>query len=111
MGSGLNLDGDFLQMLLHGGGVAALLDDGGAGAALGADGAEDIGRLGALIVRGAWPCAAPGPAPGMLVLLSDAGFILPPDLYPGAVGECFASPRDQLGEFFLKSSITPGSWA
>jgi hypothetical protein len=47
----------------------------------GADGAEDVGRGGALIVRGRGPCAALGPAPRDLVLLADAGFIGEPDLY------------------------------
>ncbi len=96
MGSGPNLGGDFLEVLLHGRGVAALLDDGAADAALGTNGAEDVGRPGVLVMRG----AAPGSASGMLVLLPDAGFILPPDLYPGAVGERLSGLRDQLGEFF-----------
>ena len=100
MGFGPDLGGDFLEVLLHGGGVAALLDDGGGDAALGTNGAEDVGRPGALVMRGAGPGAAPGLMSGMLVLLPDAGFILPPDLYPGTVGERLSGLRDQLGKFF-----------
>ena len=107
----LDLRGDLVQMALHGLGVATWLHECGAGAAFGTDGAEDVGRLGALIVGCAWPGAAPGPASGDLVLLPDPGFILPPDFYLRAVGEAVAEPRDQLGEFFLKSSMTPSSWA
>ena len=47
-------------------------------------GAEDVRRAGPLIVRCRRARAAPGPAPGYLVLLTDAGFVLEPDLYAGA---------------------------
>ena len=111
VGADLNLGGDLLQVALHGRSVAAWLHEGGAGAALGTDGAEDVGRLGALVMGRAGPGAAPGPASGELVLLPDPGFVLPPDLYLRAVEEAIADPRGQLGEFFLKSSMTPSSWA
>ena len=57
------------------------------------------------------PGSAPRPAPSDLVLLADTGFVLPPDFYLGAGGQAPAGLRHQLGEFFLKSSMTPSSWA
>ena len=44
---------DFVEMELHGFAVAGRQHEGGAGPAFGADSAEQIGRLGALIVSGA----------------------------------------------------------
>lgn len=52
-------------------------------AALGADGAEDVGGLGTLVVGRPRTATAPGPAAGDLVLLTDPRFVLPPQLYPG----------------------------
>ena len=100
MSAGVDLGGDFLQMALHGLGVAAREHEGCAGSTFGTDGAEDVGRLGALVMRRAGTAAASGPAPGDLVLLADAGLVLPPDFYVRAVGQAFADLRDQLGEFF-----------
>ena len=63
-------------MSLHGLGVAARQDEGRPDAALRTDGAEDVGRLGALIMGGAGTGAALGPAPRDLVLLPDPRFVL-----------------------------------
>lgn len=63
--------GDFLEMEVHRLRVANGQDERRALAVPGADGAEDKGRSGALIVRGRRPCAALGPAPRDLVLLPD----------------------------------------
>ena len=102
--AGRNLGGDFVEMQLHGLGVAARQDEAGTDAALGADGAEDIGRLGALVVGRTGSCSAPGPPPRDPVLLPYPGFILPPDLYLGADRECRADRRQFGRECFLKSS-------
>ena len=75
------------------------------------DRAEDIGRLCALIVRCGWPCSAPGPAAGDLVLLADARFILKPQLYFGAGRERLADFRHTGREVFLKASIASRSCA
>src|SRR5512134_2469464 len=64
--------------------VAAGQDEGGADAAIGTDGAEDVSRLGALIVRRRGAGSLLGPAAGDLVLLSDPRFILPPQFYVGS---------------------------
>jgi len=67
-------------MPLHRLGVATGQDQSGTDTARGTDGAEDVGRLGALVMRRAWPGSALGPAPGDLVLLANPGFVLEPDL-------------------------------
>ena len=48
-----DLGGDFVEMQLHGFAVAERQHERGAGPTFGADRAEQIGRLGALIVNGA----------------------------------------------------------
>jgi len=48
--AGRDLAGDFVDVQLHGAGVAGGQDHRRADAPLGADGAEQIGRLGALVV-------------------------------------------------------------
>ena len=111
VGADLDLGGDLLQVALHGRSVAAWLHEGG-----GRCRARDRWRR---RCRPTWcaghgprgPGAAPGPASGELVLLPDPGFVLPLDLYLRAVEEAIADPRGQLGKFFLKSSMTPSSWA
>jgi len=81
-------------------------------AILGADGAEDIGRGSALIVRRGGSRTTPGPAPGDLVLLSDPGLVGKPDLYRGRIDRPVARELvHNLGEAFLKSSIAPSAWA
>ena len=105
MGAGCDLGGDLLEVPLHGPGVAARQHQGGAGAACRADGAEDVDRLGALVVRGAGPGAAASPAPGDLVLLADPGLVLEPDLYGRARWELAADLRQRGREVFLNASI------
>jgi hypothetical protein len=79
---------------------------------LGADGAEDVGRGRALVVRCRWAGAAPGPAPGDLVLLPDPGLIPEPNLYSRALEALLARDRVQTGgQSFLKRSIAPSAWA
>ena len=73
-------------------------------ALLGTDGAEDVGRAGALILGCGRPRAALGPASRDLVLLADPGFVGEPDLYVGRVCQ-------HAGETLLKSSIAPSAWA
>ena len=53
VGAGGDLGGDLVEMKLHGLGVAGGQHEGGTGSALRAYCAEQIGRLGALIVAGA----------------------------------------------------------
>ena len=74
---------DLGQMQVHRRDVAAGQDKGRALAVFGADGTEDIGRGGALIVGRRGSRTAPGPAPSDLVLLSHTGLVGKPDLYRG----------------------------
>lgn len=111
MGAGGDLGGDLLEVPLHGRGVAARQHHGGADAARRADGTEDVGRLGALVVRRAGPCPATRPAPGDLVLLADPGLVLEPDLYGRAGWEVIADLRQRVREVFLNASIAGPFWA
>lgn len=104
MGAWADLGGDLVEVPLHGLGFAAGQDQGGADAALGTDGAENVGRLSALIVRRARAGAAPGPASRDFVLLADAGFVLQPDFYFRVCRQLGPDRRQFVGEAFLKSS-------
>jgi len=98
-------------MQRHGGGVAARQHQAGRSAARRADRTEDVGRAGALIVRRRGPGAASRPAPGDLVLLADAGFILEPDLYRLAGCLLLGDLCQALGEIFLNAATASPSWA
>jgi hypothetical protein len=103
--------GDFGQMQVHRKGVASGEHEAGALALLGANGAEDVGRTGALILGGAGPRAALGPAARDLVLLADASLVLEPDFYLGACRLAARDLRQQVGEVFLKASAACSLWA
>jgi hypothetical protein len=96
--------GDDRQMGVHRLGVAPWQNEADAFAPLRADGAEDIGRLGTLIVRRAGTCSAFGPAPRDLVLLADPRFVLEPDFDLYARIEVRADRLQLGGEVFLKAS-------
>lgn len=103
---------DLGQVQVHPRGVAQGQDQGGALAVLRADGAEDVGRRVALVLRCARAGAAPRPAPGDAVLLADAGFVGEPDLY--RVETEALVPRDARqrgGKVFLNVSMAPIAWA
>ena len=63
--------GNLIEMKLHGLCIAGRQHEGGARSEFRAIRTERIGRLGALIVDGAWTRAFPGPAIGEFVLLAD----------------------------------------
>jgi hypothetical protein len=112
MGARRDLGGDFGEMQGHRMKIAAGHDEGRALAFPGADRAEDVGRSRALIVGCRGPRAAFCPAPRDLVLLSDARFVLPPNLYRGWIDALFKRDRVQAGgEVFLKSSRAPSACA
>jgi len=103
--------GDLIEMERHGGGVAARQDQAGCGSPRRTDGAEDIGRFRPLVVRRRGPRPAPSPTAGDLVLLTDPGLVLEPDLY--RLARRIAS-RDLVqagGEVFLNAATASGSWA
>ena len=71
---------------------------------------EELRPGGAVVVRRASPVPAGAPTPGELVLLADAGLVLPPELYALA-GMRGADFRQTLRETFSKASTASGSWA
>jgi hypothetical protein len=110
--AGRDLGRDLGQVQGHRLGVAAGQDERCTLAVARADGPEDIGRSGALIVRGAGPCPASGPAPRDLVLLTDPGLIGEPEFYSVEGDVLLARDFRQAGwELFLKVSIAPLAWA
>ncbi len=102
---------DFRQVERHGLGVAARQHQARALAFLGADGAEEVGRAGALILWCAWPGAALGPPAGDLVLLPDARLVLEPELYVLALRLLGRDLRQLGGEVFLNAAMASASWA
>jgi hypothetical protein len=67
---------DFVEVKLHHVGVGVGQREGGPDAAGGADGAEQIGVVIALVGRLARSRSALGPLPNLAVLLADAGLVL-----------------------------------
>ena len=102
---GGDLGGDLVEMKLHGFGVAGGQHESGAGSALRAYRAEQIGRLSALIVTGARAGTFPGPAIGEFVLLADPHLILEPHLYRGAGRKVGADFRHADCEVFLNAAM------
>jgi len=86
-------------------------DQGGRLAVCRTDGAEDIGRPGALVVRCARSRAPARPTAGDLVLLADPGLVLEPDLYGLACGLVRRDFRQDRGEVFLNADAASLSWA
>ena len=82
-------------MQCHGLGVAGRKDEAGRLAERGTDGAEDIGRGCSLILQGKRPRSAFRPASRDLVLLTDAGLLLEPELEWLAAGR-----RQDVRDFF-----------
>jgi hypothetical protein len=107
-----DLCGDFGEMQGHRLGVAARHDEGRALALFRADRAENIGRSGSLVVRGAGARAAPGPTARDLVLPADARLVGEPDFYRARIDALLAPDLFQArGKAFLKSSIAPSACA
>jgi hypothetical protein len=104
--------GDLREVQVHRLGVAGRQDQGRALALLGAYGAEDICRGGALVTWRAGTCTALGPPAGDLVLLADTRLVLEPDFYLVAVERVLARDGIQArGKAFLKSSMALSTWA
>jgi|SRR5665213_723004 len=98
-------------MQSHGRGRASRQNQSGALGLGRADGAEDVGRAGALIARCCGPRAAARPSAGDLVLLSDPRFVLEPDLYRLAGSLARRDLRQVLGEVFLNAAAASSSLA
>jgi len=111
MGAGCYGAGDLDQMERHGRRRTARQHQGGPFAFGRADGTENVGRAGTLVVRRARPRATARPAAGDLVLLPDAGLILEPDFYGLAWGLARRDLRQDRGEVFLSADAASLSWA
>lgn len=111
MGAGIDGGADLGEMQGHGMGVGIGHDQPSALALLRADGTEDVGPLGALVVRGRGPGAAPRPSARDLVLLADPGLVLPPDLQLDAPIEPGADLAQRVAEVFLNASTANSFWA
>ncbi len=104
VGSGIDGGADLLQVLHHGKAIAERHDKARSFALARADGAEDVGPFGALILGRRGSTSPLGPPAGDFVLLTDASLVLEPNLYLGSTGEALSDFRQAGGELFLKSS-------
>src|SRR5512147_542337 len=102
---------DLGEVKIHGGRVAGRQNERRPLALMRTDGAEDVSRAGALIVRRRGARSALGPPPGDRVLLTDPGFILEPDLYPNARAFLAGDLLQERGEVFLNVSASLAFWA
>lgn len=112
MRTGCNIPRNLGKVEVHRIGVAFGQDESGSFSVLRRDGAEDVGRGGALIPWGGGTRSAFCPSTGDLVLLTDARFIREPDFYVARIDAFF--PGDFLqacGEVFLNSSMAPSRCA
>jgi len=107
VGAWLDVKRDLLEMHLHGLGVAKWKNQTGRFAKRRTDRAEDICRGGSMILQGERSRAAFGPAPRDLVLLTDAGFVLEPQLERLSGGRRDIS--EDVWDFFLKAATTASS--
>src|SRR3569833_1160950 len=101
---------DLCQVQTHSGAVAPRQDQAGAGSACRADGTEDVGRGRALISRRRWPRSALRPTAGYLVLLTNPGLVLEPDLYRPARSIARRDLRHPVVEVFLNAATASGFW-
>ena len=107
---GIGGDGEryLLEMKAHRLGVAERQDQARGLARGRADRAEDVARLGPLVVRRRGSRAAQRPAAGDLVLLADPGFVGEPDFYALARARADCDLRQAGGERFLKATAASG---
>jgi hypothetical protein len=108
--AGLDLGADFGEVGVHGVAIAIGHDHARGGPGLWADGSEEVGPLGALILRRRRTGSSPCPASGELVLLAYARFILPPEFDFGSDRERVFDVLDLCGKVFLKSSKAYSFW-
>ena len=80
-----------------------------AGAALGADRAEQVRRGEAMLAPPTRAHALLVPDVGRAALLADAGLVLEPQLHPRRLGMSGGGLADQPGQAFLKRSRAAGS--
>ena len=91
---------DFVEVELHHVGVGIGQRERRADPARGADRAEQIGVVIALVGGLAWPRSAPGPLADEAVLLADPGLVLKPDLDRLALPDAVEMGVQRAGKFF-----------
>ena len=111
MGARGDVARDFVEMELHHVGVGIGQGKGRPDAAGGADRAEQIGVVIALVGGLAGPRSAPGPLPNLAVLLADPGFVLKPDFHRRRLGQSFKMSLQRAREVFLNASTIRSSCA
>ena len=102
---------DFVEMQLHHVGVGIGQRQRGPDAAGGADGAEQIGVVIALVGGLPWPRSAPGPLSNLAVFLADAGLVLKPDFDRRRLGQTVEMSLQRAREVFLNASTIRSSCA
>ena len=98
---------DFVEVELHHVGVGIGQGKGRADAAGGADRAEQIGVVIALVGGLPGSRSASGPLPNLAVLLADPGFVFKPDFEGVVSGSPFKMSRQCVREVFLKRLDDP----
>ena len=111
MGAVGDVERDFVEMELHHVGVGIGQRQRRPDAAGGADGAEQIGVVIALVGGLPWPRSAPGPLPNLAVLLADAGLVFKPDFNRRRFGQAFEMSLQRAREVFLNASTIRSSCA
>ena len=102
---------DFVEVELHHVGVGVRQGEGGPDPAGGADRAEQIGVVVALVGRLPWPRSAPGPLPNLAVFLADARLVLKPDFDRRCLGQAFEMSLQRARKVFLNASTIRSSCA
>jgi hypothetical protein len=96
---------------LHHVGVGIGQGEGRADPAGGADRAEQIGVVIALVGGLPWPRSTPGPLPNLPILLADPGLILKPYLDRRRLRQAFEMSFQRAREVFLNASTILSSCA
>ena len=104
MGSRGGLQGDLVELELHGGGVGLFAGPGRAHPARGTDGPEQIGAAGPQVGDLARPRPGLAPDPRAVGLLTDPHLVLEPDLDRRAGRQARLNARQRPCEVFLKST-------
>ena len=104
-----DMQGDLVEMTLHGVGVGDGQRKCGTHAARWADGAEQVGALVALVGGLDRPRAAARPLPDETVLLPDPRLVLEPDLDLLLARHARKVGRERAGEVFLNAWMTSPS--
>jgi hypothetical protein len=102
---------DFVEVELHHVGVGIRQRQRGADAPRGADRAEQIGVVIALVGGLPGSRSPPGPLPNLAVLLADAGLVLKPDFDWRRLRQSFEMSLQRAREVFLKASTIRSSCA